>query len=130
MSSKETRSGSRRSRGASAPSPLEVLMQRVSLGFSTVALLLMGAGFLEFALTPGGSLQLPGESAMAFDQILRPSSATLGLYLMSVGILILATLPAVRVLLALVLYLRQHIWRDVAAAFGVLLILLLSTRVK
>lgn len=116
--------------GSSRAPELEITMQRVSLVVSVSAVLLMASGFLEFALIPGDSLILPGAPAVPLGQLLHPTVHTLGIELMSLGILVLAMLPAIRIALALTIYVRRHAWQNAMAAVSVLFILLLSTYIK
>jgi len=116
--------------GSSRAPELEITMQRVSLVVSVIAVLLMTGGFLEFAVAPEDSLALPGAAAVPPGQLLHPTVHTLGIDLMSLGILILAMLPAIRVLLALAIYVRRHAWQNAMAAVSVLFILLLSTYIR
>ncbi|HIC87976.1 MAG TPA: DUF1634 domain-containing protein [Anaerolineae bacterium] len=113
-----------------SPLDIEIAMQRMSLALSLIALLLMVGGFGSYALTPGESLHLPGGSVVPLEQLIHLSASPAGLVLMSLGIVILAVLPAVRVLLALILYARQAAWTDAIIALGVLITLLFSTRVR
>ena len=110
-----------------APKDLEATMQRVSLIVSVVGLGLMLAGFVD-VLIIGASFSVPGGSVLPLLKLSHPSQAPASLVAMSTGIVLLALLPAIRVLLALWLYLRRHSVLNTLAALIVLMELLLSMR--
>ncbi|RMF28751.1 MAG: DUF1634 domain-containing protein [Chloroflexi bacterium] len=102
-------------------------MRRVSQVISGVALGLMGVGFVR-AWASNGLPALPGEAAIPLPMLLQLHREPIGLMAMSVGIVLLALLPTVRVLLALLLYLRRQRLPEGLAGLLVLLELLLSMR--
>ena len=99
----------------------------LSLSVTSVALALMMKGFLDVAV--GGRLTLPGPPAMPIGGLLHPEALQSGEGLLCMGIVNLAALPAFRVVLALVTYLRTRAWVDALIALGVLAVLLLGTYV-
>ncbi len=107
---------------------LDRAMQRVALVVSLLACGLMLAGLFGYAGANGNNLALPGRPAVSLSDILSFHTLYSPLVLMSLGVVVLASLPALRVLLALGLYIRRHAWRNAAVALGVLLILLISAR--
>jgi uncharacterized membrane protein len=110
-----------------AGSDLEATMQRVSLLISLVGLGLMVAGFIDMLIV-GASLSVPGRSVLALPKLAHPSQVPISLAVMSAGIVLLALLPALRVLLALGLYLRRHNILNALVALIVFMELLLSMR--
>jgi hypothetical protein len=106
---------------------LEAQMRKVSQIVSAVAVGLMLAG-LAGNLLVGSHLSLPGGSVMPLHDFLQLPIHPLGLAAMSAGIIMLALLPAVRVLLALDIYVRQRVLVDALAALAVLVELLVSMR--
>jgi len=104
--------------------PLESTMQRVSLILSVLALPLMICGFAVLTWEQG--LSFPGPSATSLGELLHPGNLLSGQGLLSLGILALAISPAIRVLLALVIYVRSRDWADALTALGVLAVLLLG----
>lgn len=106
---------------------LEAIMRRVSQIISGVALGLMGVGFVR-VWARNGLPALPGEPAIPLPTLLQIHREPAGLMAMSVGIVLLALLPTVRVLLALLLYLRRQRIPEGVAGLLVLLELLLSMR--
>jgi hypothetical protein len=105
-------------------SDLEGRMQKVSLVISLLSLSLMVAGFLDM-LIGGAALALPGVSAVP-PVALGGGKISPSLKVMSVGILLLALLPIIRVLLAGWLYLRHREILNMLVALVVLVELLLS----
>jgi hypothetical protein len=110
-----------------APEDLEATMQRVSLIVSVVGLGLMLAGFVDMLII-GASFSVPGGSVLPLLRLSYPSQAPASLVAMSAGIVLLALLPAIRVLLALWLYLRRHSVLNTLVALIVFVELLLSMR--
>lgn len=108
-------------------SDLEIAMQWVSLVISMVGLGLMVAGFIDMLIV-GASFSVPGGSVLALPRLTHPSQVPVSLAVMSAGIVLLALLPALRVLLALWLYLRRHNILNALVALIVFLELLLSMR--
>ncbi len=108
---------------------LETVMRRVAALVSFVAVGLMAVGFVDTVIfTPVH--QFPGPVALPVDRLLHVAGVPWGLWAMSAGIVLLALLPFLRVLLALVLFLRQKAWGDVLASFIVLIELLMSMHVE
>lgn len=112
--------------GTSAPG-LEVTMRRVAALVSFVAVILMALGFVD-TLAQGGMSSLSDVAAIPPWQLVHPAGVPLGLWTMSAGILLLALIPALRVLLAVVVFARRRDVLDIVVATVVLLELLLSTR--
>jgi uncharacterized membrane protein len=110
-----------------APEDLEATMQRVSLIVSVVGLGLMVAGFVD-KLIIGASFSVPGGSVLPLLRLSQPLQVPASLVAMSAGIVLLALLPAIRVLLALWLYLRRHSVLNTLVALIVFVELLLSMR--
>ncbi len=108
---------------------LERIMHRVAVVVSVVAVLLMATGFgYTFLLHPMPAI--PGAPALPPGEVWHLDAPDWGIWAMSMGILLLALLPPLRVLLALVLFLRKRDLLDVAVALIVLAELLISMRVK
>jgi uncharacterized membrane protein len=118
--------GENKVRRMSILSDLETIMRRLSQLISGLALGLMLAGFISmlFIQIP---LLLPGVSSIRLAEILDNSHLPFGLYAMSIGIVLLASLPALRVFVALILFLPGGDWLNILAALLVFLELLLST---
>jgi uncharacterized membrane protein len=108
-------------------SDLEERMQKISLVTSLVGVGLMAFGFADMIIS-GGSLSIPGMTALSPLQIQSGARISLSLLTMSAGIVVLALLPIVRVLLALSLYLQSRHMLDVVAALIVFVELLVSVR--
>jgi uncharacterized membrane protein len=108
-------------------SDLESRMQKISLVTSLIGLGLM-FGFVDM-LAHGTSLSIPGTTALSLPMIKCGTRIPLSLLTMSVGIVVLALLPIVRVLLALSLYLRNRQVLNVVVALLVFIELLVSVRV-
>jgi uncharacterized membrane protein len=107
---------------------LEGTMKQVSLLLSLAGFGLMVAG-LVLMLLEGATFSSTEISALAPLPISDWAGVSLGLAVTSVGIILLALLPIVRVLLALRLYWRGRNLRDAAATLVVFLELLLSIRI-
>ncbi|MGQ9517461.1 MAG: DUF1634 domain-containing protein [Anaerolineae bacterium] len=100
--------------------------RRLAQVISTVGLGLMLAGFAgEWALH--GNPTLPGPPAATWHTT-NPQNISPFLICMSAGILLFALLPALRVLLALLDYVRRRNWRNALVALIVLLELFISTQ--
>ena len=107
---------------------LESKMQKVSLVVSLVSLGLMCFGLIDM-LFSGDSYSLPGVAVVALHRLISLQPSPLGLALASTGVLFLGLLPAIRVLLAVWLYVRsRNLFGSIVAAI-VLLELLLSIRI-
>jgi hypothetical protein len=105
----------------------EGTMQRVSLIVSLIGLGLMIAGFVDM-LVIGASYSIPGGSVLPLPKLSHVSQVPVSLAAMSGGIVLLALLPALRVFLALWLYLRRHSMLNALVALIVFVELLLSMR--
>jgi uncharacterized membrane protein len=108
-----------------APDDLEERMRKVSLGVSLAGVGLMVAGFVDMLINET-SFSIPGGSVLPLPSLVHLSQTPLSLVAMSAGIVLLALLPALRVLLALWLYLRHRDGLNTLAALIVFLELLLS----
>jgi uncharacterized membrane protein len=108
-------------------SELEARMQKISLVTSLVGLGLMAFGFADLIIR-GDSLSIPGMTALSPLLIKPGTQMSLSLLAMSVGIVILALLPILRVLLALSLYIRNRQVLNVVVALIVFIELLASVR--
>lgn len=102
-------------------------MQKVSLVVSLAGLGLMCFGIIDM-LFSGDSFSLPGPAVETLQRLADLNPEPLGLTLTSAGILLLGLLPAIRVLLAAVLYVRSRNLSATLVAVVVLLELLLSIR--
>jgi hypothetical protein len=106
---------------------LEARMQKISLWVSLLAMGLMVAGFVGMLL---GGLpdSLPGGSVLPLPALAHPThaGAPASLMAMSAGIVLLALLPTLRVVLALVLYARRRGFLNAVVALVVLLELITS----
>jgi uncharacterized membrane protein len=99
----------------------------VSLVVSLVSLALMCFGLINMIFN-GDSFSLPGIAAVAMHPLISLQPAPLGLSLASTGVLLLGLLPAIRVLLAVWLYMRSRNLFGTMVAVVVLLELMLSIR--
>jgi uncharacterized membrane protein len=108
-------------------SDLEARMQKISLVTSLVGVGLMVFGFADLIMH-GDSLSIPGMTALSPQLIESGARISLSLLAMSAGIVVLALLPILRVLLALVLYLRKRQVLNVVVAVIVFVELLVSLR--
>jgi uncharacterized membrane protein len=108
-------------------SNLEASMKKLSVVVS-----LLGLGLMVFGLSDliihGGSLSVPGVVALSPSLTKPGTSISPALLTMSAGIVILALLPVVRVLLALLLYIRNRQVLNVVVALLVFIELLASLR--
>ena len=100
-------------------------MRHLSQAVFGISSLLMIAGGTEIAVT--GDFRFPGNPAVPLHSLLHLGSMSAGLELMSIGIILLAALPSLRILLVTAIYARQRRWFDVATAMIVLLILVSGT---
>jgi len=106
---------------------LEARMRKVSLVVSLLGLALMCYGFVE-TLFSGTPFSLPGHAVLPLKDLLSFPTGSLGLVSMSAGVILLSMLPAIRVVLAIWLYLRTRDLLSTASALVVLLELLASIR--
>jgi hypothetical protein len=108
---------------------LENRMRKVSLVISLLGLGLMSFGLIDM-LAGGDAFSLPGVDALPLGSLIHFSSGPTGLMLASSGVILLGLLPAIRVILALWLYLRLKAVFSMLIAAIVLLELLLSIRLS
>jgi hypothetical protein len=114
---------------AKSSARIEKWMKRISLGVSLLSLAFMISGFVLFFFIENTD-SLPGTPAMPLKSILFWSQRSLDLLLMSLGIVLLGLIPAVRLLLAVGAYLLSGDLRNVLIGLVVLLELLLSMRLS
>jgi uncharacterized membrane protein len=107
---------------------LERSMQKASLVVSLAGLGLMCFGLIDMLLN-GDSFSLPGFAVVSLSGLVFLHQAPLGLALASAGVLLLGLLPAIRVLLAGLLYVRSRNLLGTLVAAVVLLELILSIRI-
>lgn len=107
---------------------LETATRTLSLVVSFLALALMLAGFLP--VLAGYVTVAQGEAMLSPRGLANPAPLSWALWSMSLGILLLATLPVVRVGLTLVLFVSRRDGREVAVALLVLAELALSIMLK
>ncbi|MEJ2657520.1 MAG: DUF1634 domain-containing protein [Desulfobacterales bacterium] len=106
---------------------LEIRMQKVSLVVSLASLCLMCFGLIDMLLYED-LFSLPGVAVVALQRLISLHPEPLGLALASAGVLLLGLLPAIRVVLAIWLYVRSRNLFSTLVAAVVLLELLLSIR--
>jgi hypothetical protein len=109
------------------PENMEVAMQKISLAISVLSLGLMIAG-MTFFLLRGNFVAVPGRSVLPASDFIHPLQYRTTMLVMSAGIILLALLPALRVLMALSLYIRSRTLINILAALIVLVELILSMR--
>ncbi len=107
---------------------LESRMQKASLVVSLAGLGLMCFGLIDM-LVNGDSFSLPGFAVVSLQRLLFLHQAPLGLALASAGVLLLGLLPAIRVFLAGLLYVRSRNLLGTLVSAVVLLELFLSIRI-
>jgi uncharacterized membrane protein len=112
---------------AKGPDDVEKVMKKASLVVSLVGLGLMIVGFIDMLIAPA-SLSVPGASVLPLPTLIHLSQSPASLVTMSVGIVLLALLPTVRVALALWYYVRRRDALNIVAALIVVIELLLSIR--
>jgi hypothetical protein len=105
------------------PTPLEVREKKISLLVSLLAVMLMLGG-LTALMAQGAAWTVPGPPAPHLSALF--SRVPLGWTAMSLGIILLGTLPLLRVGLAALSYGDDGRWRDFLVALVVLLELLVS----
>ncbi|MFY9707970.1 MAG: DUF1634 domain-containing protein [Desulfobacterales bacterium] len=103
-------------------------MQKASLVVSLAGLGLMCFGLIDM-LVNGDSFSLPGVAVVSLQHLLFLHQAPLGLALVSAGVLLLGLLPAIRVFLAGLLYVRSRNLLGTLVSAVVLLELFLSIRI-
>lgn len=104
-----------------AEADIEAAMRKTSLVVSIIALALMVGGRAQIAAFGATSAGIAGYSVVPLSQLLHPLNHPLGLVAVSVGVVLLCLLPAVRVVLALWTYVRQRCLFDALIALLVLL---------
>jgi uncharacterized membrane protein len=110
---------------------LEARMQKVSRVVSIGGMGLMFSGFIEMLLNAtDSSLALPGAAVLPLKDLIHLQTSSLGLILASAGVIVLCLLPAVRVILALWLYLRLRDLFNTLIAVVVFLELLVSIHIS
>ncbi len=109
----------------SATQRLEHTMRRVSAVISLIAVLLMGVGFI-WTFVFGTLPPIPGDAALSPRRLVSFAHTSWGLWAMSAGIVLLALLPALRVLLAVVLFYYKQDYLDMGTGLVVLLELFVS----
>jgi uncharacterized membrane protein len=112
---------------AKGPDDAEKVMKKASLVVSLVGLGLMIIGFIGVLIDPA-PLSVPGASVLPLPTLMHLSQSPASLVTMSVGIVLLALLPTVRVALALWYYIRRRDALNTVAALIVVIELLLSIR--
>jgi len=108
---------------------LETRMRKVSLVVSLLGLGLMSFGLIDM-LIGGDAYALPGADVLPLGSLINFPSGPMGLMLASSGVILLGLLPAIRVIMALWLYLRLKDLFSMLIAMIVLLELLLSIRMS
>jgi uncharacterized membrane protein len=107
---------------------LEARSKKAALAFSLIALGLMICGFASSVAHNG--FTLPGSPVLPFSALGRLSLSSPGMQCMSIGIILLATLPAVRVMIALWRYFRSGDMLDAIVALVILMELILSIWIR
>jgi uncharacterized membrane protein len=107
---------------------LEAKMQKISLGTSLLGLGLMVFGFIAL-LVQGNSLSIPGVAALSIQTLHTGAQISPALLAMTAGIGVLALIPILRVLLALLIYLWNHQVLNVVVALIVFIELIVSIRI-
>ena len=108
---------------------LEDRMRKVSLVISLLGLALMSFGLIDM-LVEGDVFSLPGADALPLGRLIHFPPGPMGLMFASSGVILLGLLPAIRVTLALWLYLRLKDVFSMLIAVTVILELLLSIRLS
>lgn len=106
---------------------IDAKMQKISLGTSLLGLGLMVFGFVDL-LVHGAALSIPGMTALSPQMIHSGAQISPSLLAMTAGIAVLALIPILRVLLALLLYLRNRQVLNVVVALVVFIELIVSIR--
>jgi uncharacterized membrane protein len=100
-------------------------MMHLSQAIFAISSFLMVLGGVDIAVT--GGVDFPGSPAVPLGGLLHVTLRSSGLELMSLGIILLAILPSLRILMVMAIYIRQRRWADVVIAAIVLLILASGT---
>jgi uncharacterized membrane protein len=108
-------------------SNMEAKMQKISMGASLLGLGLMVFGFI-YLVVQGHPLSIPGVAALSPQVIRTGAQISPSLLAMTAGIGVLALIPILRVLLALLIYLRNHQLLNVVVALVVFIELIVSIR--
>jgi len=108
------------------------LLRRLRATWVRMSLIgLMCSGFIEMLLNAtDASLALPGAAVLPLKALIHLQTSSLGLILASAGVIVLCLLPAVRVILALWLYLRLRDLLNTLIAVTVFLELLVSIHIS
>lgn len=107
---------------------VEARSKKIALVFSLIALGLMICGFAGSVANNGFSL--PGCPVLPFSALGRLSLSSADMRCMSIGIILLATLPAVRVITALWRYFRAADMLNAVIALVILMELALSIWIR
>ncbi len=108
---------------------LALIMRRISIAVSLVAVVLMFAGFVDL-LAINGVATLPGAAALLPGELLHMGSQPWGVWAMSAGILLLALLPILRIVLTIILFVRARNLLDAALGLVILVELFISMLTK
>ncbi len=95
----------------------------ISRAVGTLALALMVAGGLDYMTLGAKVLGLPGPVALPLQDFVHIAGRPASVDLMSLGIVLLASIPSLRVLTAMAAAVHKHRWGDAAAAIAVLMVL-------
>jgi uncharacterized membrane protein len=110
---------------------LEARMQKVSRAVSLGGMGLMCSGFIEMlSHATDHTFALPGAAVLPLRDLIHLHTSSLGLILTSAGVIVFCLLPAVRVILALCLYLRSRDLFSTLIAVVVFLELLVSIHIS
>ncbi len=107
---------------------IESAARTVSFVVSTASLILMLGGLLDLGMQ-GYGFNLPGRPTVPLTLLVRLGGLPAGALAMSAGIILLALLPAIRVFLALGIYIRRRDRLDALIAIVVILELLVSMHI-
>ena len=129
MTQGRPKAGKSRPSEREAAERLENRMRKVSLVVSVLGLGLMSSGLVDM-LVVADAYSMPGARVLPLDILINFPPRSIGLMLASAGVVLLGLLPAIRVLLALWLYLRLKALVSMVIAVIVLLELLLSIRMS
>jgi len=107
---------------------LENRIHTISMLVSVVALGMMAIGFVATVIDTR-HLILPGTSALPLAQMINTHLILSGLAAMTLGVVLLAVLPAARIFWAIWIYFRARSFLDVLVAIVVLAELFLSASI-
>ena len=102
----------------------ESFSKTLSRLFAGMGLLFMILGGLDYAIRGTWKLDIPGPAAVPLQDFVDLSAHPFGMWMMSMGILLLVVVPSLRVLVALVDFARKRRWWDAVMAVIVLSVLL------